>query len=71
MSETPGEYLVPEEVLHKWQRQKDRQKESTNYLKSVTKFAEAFVIAGATDVDEIVDNAIALADKLVERVGEK
>ena len=42
-----------------------------SYYRRVADFAEAFVKAGATDIEEIANNAIALTDKLIEKVEEK
>ena len=64
MSEEPGKYHVDKNNLQQYERNKAV---SSQYFNRVAAFSEAAIIGGSTDVDEIVNFAIELTDKLIER----
>ena len=79
MSEDPGEYRVEldEESIQKnlslisGRRLQRSQLISDLYFRQVATFAEAAVIAGASEIDDIAEFAVSLTDKLIEMTKEK
>ena len=79
MSEDPGEYKVENSrkfSTRDFQRISGKRLQrvqivSDMYFQQVATFAEAAVIAGATEVEDIAEFAVQLTDKLIEMTGGK
>lgn len=70
MTETPGTYNIPQDLVEEMNSNPYFSTISSTYFRRIQAIAEAAIIGGATDAEEIVDFAVLVVEKMIQKVGE-